>query len=191
MENKFSELMKENEQLKKENEQLKMNIDLLNEKYIDIQELNDSLNIKMEKLQEKIHVMNLDLQRISFRDLSKVIFNSMIDYINKKNKFLLKGLSKRKDKLYKINANFNFKDIEFMRMPFKEIVDRYYNSNSRSHVPEIVNYFKRQPYGLNPDPAGKILKKYYEIMIDSKQEEVLNFLSNTLNLNNEINTLYL
>ena len=74
MENKFSEIMKENEQLKKENEQLKMNIDLLNEKYIDIQELNDSLNIKMEKLQEKIHVMNLDLQRISFRDLSKVKF---------------------------------------------------------------------------------------------------------------------
>ena len=59
MENKFSEIMKENEQLKKENEQLKMNIDLLNEKYIDIQELNDSLNIKMEKLQEKTHVIKI------------------------------------------------------------------------------------------------------------------------------------
>ena len=53
MENKFSEIMKENEQLKKENEQLKMNIDLLNEKYIDIQELNDSLNIKRKNYKKK------------------------------------------------------------------------------------------------------------------------------------------
>ena len=58
-------------------------------------------------------------------------------------------------------------------------------------MPEIMRYFNKQPIGLNPHPEEIILKKYYEIMVYSKQKGALNFLATTLNLKKEINCLYL
>lgn len=173
--------------IKLQNEKIK----LQNEKLEDFQKQNMKQDIEIEKLKSKLKLVNLDLERISFRDLTKRVLNNMINFVNKKNSKLLKGLSKRKDKLNKINMSFDFKDVEFMKKPFQEICDRYYHSNSRSHVPDIAKSLKNQPVGLCSDPAGIILNKYYEVMIESKQEGVLNFLINTLNLKSEINSLYL
>ena len=78
-----------------------------------------------------------------------------------------------------------------MQKPFQEICNKFYNSNSRSHISDIAKDVKKQPIGLNNDPAGTILKKYYEVMIDSKNEKVLDFLLNQLKIKGEINDLYL
>ena len=174
MDDKIQSLQEEN--------QIKFNI---------LEQENIKKDIEIKQLKENIKNINLDLQRISFRDLSKRVLNGMIDFVNKKDEKLLVGLSKRKDKLNKINECFDFKDIQFMKKPLREICEKYYNSNIRSHVPDIAKIVQQQPIGLKNDPAGIILKKFYQVMIDSKQAEVLNFLSNQLNIREEINNLYL
>ena len=188
MDNKFQSFKKENEMellnLKEENKLMKEDIDFL-------QNENIKKEIEIKKLKENLKFINLDLERISFRDLSKIVLNNMIDLVNEKNGKLLQGLSKRKEKLDKINKNFDFKNIEYMRKPLKEISDKYYHSNSRGHIPDIVKDLKQKPFGLKIDQAGIILKKYYEIMVDSKQDKVFEFLSNIKNIKQEINKLYL
>lgn len=188
MDNKFQSFKKENEMellnLKEENKLMKEDIDFL-------QNENIKKEIEIKKLKENLKFINLDLERISFRDLSKIVLNNMIDLVNEKNGKLLQGLSKRKEKLDKINKNFDFKNIEYMRKPLKEISDKYYHSNSRGYIPDIVKDLKQKPFGLKIDQAGIILKKYYEIMVDSKQDKVFEFLSNIKNIKQEINKLYL
>ena len=152
---------------------------------------NIKQDIEIKNLNNKIKIMTLELERTSFRDLSKRVLNNMINYVKIKNGKLLGGMTKRKEKLNKINESFDFKNIEFMWKPNQEISYKYYHSNTRSHVPDVANTMKNIPLGLISDPAGMILNKYYQTMVDSKHEEVLNFLSNTLNIKNEINSLYL
>ena len=147
--------------------------------------------IVIKQLNQQMKEMALTLERISFRDLSKIVFNYMINLVNKKNVKLLEGLKKRKEKLNKINEEYNFKDIEFMREPFKKICERYYISNTRSHLPDIADNMKKKPIGLITDRAGEILKRYHEAMIGPKRNDVLYFLANECNLKNEIRILYL
>ena len=182
---------KEYELLKKENNNMKVAITDMNAEINRLQKKNNKKDIEMKQLKDEFKLLNKDIERISFRDLSKRVFNKMIDFVNSKNNKFLYGLTKRKEKLKKINDKFDFAGILFMKKPFKEICDSYYNSNSRSHVPVIAENLKNQPFGLKIDPEGIILKKYYEIMIDSKNEEVFNFLSKDLNLKEEIKNLYL
>ena len=115
----------------------------------------------------------------------------MIDFVNEKNGKLLSGLSKRKEKLDKINHCFNFKGIEYMQKPFREICSKYYNFNTKSYTSDIANDFHQKPFGLIVEPEGAILKSYYEIMIDSKDNKILDFLTNELKLKKEIRNLYL
>ena len=148
-------------------------------------------DIEIKQLKDELKFVNRDLESISFRDLSKRVLNNMINFVNKKNGKLLAGISKRKEKINKINQCFKFDGIEFMKKPFQEICNRFYNSNSRGHIPDIAKDVKKLPIGINNDPAGTILKKYYEVMIDSKDKKVLDFLLNQLKIKGEINDLYL
>ena len=182
---------KEYKLLKKENNNMKEAIQDMNAEINTLQKKNNKKDIEMKQLKDEFKLLNKDIERISFRDLSKRVLNKMIAFVNSKNEKFLYGLTKRKEKLNKINDKFDFEGIIFMKKPFKEICDRYYNSNSRSHVPDIAENLKNKPFGLTFDPEGIILKKYYEIMIDSKNEEVFNFLSKDLNLKEEIKHLYL
>ena len=184
-------LQEQNNIMKEENNLMKEENKLIKDNIHSLQNKNNRQDIEIKKMNNRIKLMTLELERISFRDLSKRVLNNMINFVNTKNGKLLEGLKKRKEKLKKINESFDFKGIEFMRKPFQEICDKYYHSNSRSHVPDIANNLKKRPYGFISDPENEILKKYYEIMIDSKQENILNFLANTLNLKNEIKALYL
>lgn len=205
-ENELQILKKENENVKKENENkiqilkkenenelqdMKEKINNMNEEIDSLQRENRKKDIEIKQLKDDFKFVNMDLERISFRDLSKRILNNMINFVNKKNGKLFAGLSKRKEKLNKINKCFKFDGIQFMQKPFKEICDKYYNSNIRSHIPDIAKNIKGQPIGLNNDPAGTILKKYYEVMIDSKDKKVFDFLLNKLSIKDEINDLYL
>ena len=181
---RLDEIESENKVIKEENKAMKDDISSLKIK-------NIKQDIEIKNLNNKIKRLTLELERISFRDLSKRVLNNMINYVKIKNGKLLEGLTKRKEKLNKINESFDFKDIEFMKKPIQEISYKYYHSNTRSHVPDVANTMKDIPFGLISDPAGVILNKYYQIMVDSKKEGVLNFLSNTLKIKNEINNLYL
>ena len=198
MKDQNNDLKEEIVSLHEENNDMKVEIVSLHEENEDmkveifsLQKKNRKKGIEIKELKSNLKLINLELERISFRDLSKRVLNNMINFVNKKNVKLLANLSKRKEKLNKINDYFDFKGIEFMKKPFKEILDRYYNSNSRSHVPDIAKNVKQQPLGLTNNPSEIILKKYYDVMIDSKQDKVLEFLSNELDLKNEINKLYL
>ena len=77
-----------------------------------------------------------------------------------------------------------------MKKPIAEIAKGYYNSNILSHVPNIVTIILGQPFGLLKDPVGDISKKYYNITVESKGEEVFDFIQKKLNIKNEIEKLY-
>ena len=78
-----------------------------------------------------------------------------------------------------------------MKNPIKEMTDKFYNSNYISHIPKIVNKIEKEPIGLNKDYEKIIEKEYYRIMIDSKKNEVINFLEMKLDLKKAIKQLYL
>ena len=149
------------------------------------------MDISIKQLRENFKNLTKKLDIINFRDLSKKVLDNMIDFVNEKNGKLLSGLSKRKEKLDKINQYFNFKGIEYMQKPFREIYSKYYNFNIKSYTPDIANDLHKKPFGLKGDPEGSILKSYYEIMIDSKDNKILDFLTNELKLKKEIRNLYL
>jgi len=180
MENTIQILKEENDNkfsiIENENQDMKEMINNMAEEIDSLQKGNKKKDIEIKKLKENIKFINKDLESISFRDLSKRVLNNMINFVNKKNHKFLAGISKKKEKINKINKYFKFEGIEFMQKPFQEICNKFYNSNSRSHIPDIAKDVKKQPIGLNNDPAGTILKKYYEVMIDSKNEKVLDFL---------------
>jgi len=188
MENKIQTLKEEND-----NKFINMKemINNMSDEIDSLQKENRKKDIEIKQLKDDLKFVNRDLESISFRDLSKRVLNNMINFVNKKNDKLLAGISKRKEKINKINKYFKFDGIEFMQKPFQEICYRFYNSNSRSHIPDIAKDVKKLPIGLNNDPAETILKKYYEVMIDSKDEKVLDFLLNQLKIKGEINDLYL
>ena len=77
-----------------------------------------------------------------------------------------------------------------MRKPISEIAEKYYNSNILSHVPEIVNIVHGKPFGLLKDPIGDISKRFYQIIIDSKNDNVSKFINEKLNIRKEIDKLY-
>ena len=77
-----------------------------------------------------------------------------------------------------------------MKNPIQEISDNYYNSNSISHVPKIVESNKKIPIGLNKDIISEIAKEYCKLMINSKNKKILNFFINYLDIKNEIRDLY-
>jgi len=192
---KMAIFKKENEKrlinLEQENKQIKKDKEIMEQKIDSLEKENIQKDISIKQIRENCKNLTKELDRISFRDLSKKVLNNMIDFVNEKNGKLLSGLSKRREKLDKINQYFNFKGIEYMQKPFREICLRYYNSNAKSHTPEIANDFHQKPFGLISDPEGAILKSYYETMIDSKDNKVLDFLSNVLNIKKEIRNLYL
>jgi hypothetical protein len=53
----------------------------------------------------------LKLQRISYRDVSKIVLDKMIDYVDKKSPNFLKEINGRKKQLEKIIQDFDFQDI--------------------------------------------------------------------------------
>ena len=115
----------------------------------------------------------------------------MIGYVKEKDENLLNGISKRKEKLKVIIEKFNFKDIQYMRHAIDELNYKYYNSNITSHVPDYIQSIEKKPYGLITDPEANIAKKYYQIMIESKDERILDFMINHLFIRNEIKSIYL
>ena len=184
-------IKEDNKRIKEDNKKIISDKEIMEQKINSLEKANDQKDISIKQIRENCKNLTKELGRISFRDLSKKVLNNMIDFVNEKNGKLLSGLSKRKEKLDKINQYFNFKGIEYMQKPFREICFRYYNSNTKSHTPEIANDFHQKPFGLISDPEGSILKSYYETMIDSKDNKVLAFLSNELKLKKEIRNLYL
>ena len=77
-----------------------------------------------------------------------------------------------------------------MKNPFKEICNRYNEANIRSHVPDLAIKIKEQPVGFNQVPAEAILKNYCNVMIDSKNDQVIDFLTKELNIIGKIKNLY-
>ena len=183
MKEKMEGMKEKMEDLKEEIENLEREIDSLKNK-------NLKQDVEISFLKESCRSLSKDITRISYRDLSKEVLNDMIIFVNNKNNKLLKGINKRKDKLNKINNEFTFKDIEYMKNPFKEICNRYYGANIRSHVPDLAKKIKEQPVGFNQVPAEAILKNYCNVMIDSKNDQVIDFLTKELNIIGKIKNLY-
>jgi hypothetical protein len=183
--------------LKMHNKDLNNKLEDLTEQYKNIYEENSSLsddnankNIQIKKLSQDIKEINKKLEIISFRDLSKKLLDNMIQFVQKRNKYIFQGISKRKEKIKILNNNYEYKEFEFMRKPISEIAEKYYNSNILSHVPKIVSIVNGTPFGLLKDPVGEISKRFYQIIIDSKSNNVFNFIQEKLNIKVEIRNLY-
>ena len=197
LQKKIDNLQIENKNMKEKMEGMKEKMEDMKEEIVNLEREIDSLKNKNVKkdveisfLKESCRSLSKDITRISYRDLSKEVLNDMIIFVNNKNNKLLKGINKRKDKLNKINNEFTFKDIEYMKNPFKEICNRYYGANIRSHVPDLAKKIKEQPVGFNQVPAEAILKNYCNVMIDSKNDQVIDFLTKELNIIGKIKNLY-
>jgi len=197
LQKKIDNLQIENKNMKEKMEGMKEKMEDMKEEIVNLEREIDSLKNKNVKkdveisfLKESCRSLSKDITRISYRDLSKEVLNDMIIFVNNKNNKLLKGINKRKDKLNKINNEFTFKDIEYMKNPFKEICNRYYGANIRSHVPDLAKKIKEQPVGFNQVPAEAILKNYCNVMIDSKNDQVIDFLTKELNITKKIKNLY-
>ena len=169
---------------------LKEEINDLNDENGNMQSEISSLNLKVKKANEDECKLNKLIEIISFRDLTKRMLDNMIEYVEDKDKKIFNGISKRKEKLKIINEKFNFKDIQYMQRAIDELKEKYYNSNILSHVPDYVQSIQEKPYGLISDPEGRIAKKYYKIMIESKDERVLDFMINHLYIKKEIKSIY-
>ena len=173
------------------------NIDDNNNNNTEIKNLKKEMNKKIGKLNKKVLglstqviEMSKKLKIISYRDLSKRLLNNMIKYVNNKNSQFLEGTDKKKDKVLKIINEYRFGEYEYMRNPLREINDKYSSSNTISHTPKIIQKYREQPFGLEEEPVENVAKIYYEIMIESKGENVYSFLKEKLNLEEEIKNLY-
>ena len=220
VEKKISGLIAENSGLKREISGLKEKIsDLngqylgLNEKISDLNEQNSDLkgeisglsgkisnlessqtkkDKEFEKLKVEVYSLKKQIDIISFRDLTKKVLDSIINFVSKKNEQFLLGIAKRKAKLEKINNEYSFEGCKYMKDPIKDICDKYYKSNFIIDIPDIINILKGLPIGPKNDYPEEIAKKFYNIMINSKKEKekVLNFLIEDLNIKDKINEIY-
>ena len=187
----ISVLEKENKKKSDQISELKEEIGDLNEDNNFLNEENRRNKIEILKTSGELDSLNKRIDIISFRDLSKRILDNMITFVSENNKNIFIGLNKRKEKLKKLNEKYNFKGIEYMKIPIEEMTKNYYDSNIISHVPKIVDIFRRQPFGLNGDPAEDIAKRFFNITIKSKDNNVLIFMKEHLFLKKEIEKLYL
>ena len=146
--------------------------------------------IKINRLDYKVFSLNKKFDMISFRDLTRKVLDNMINYIKKKNNKFFNGLTKRKEKLEQISM-FNFKEIEYMKVPIIEMIEKYYNSNSIANIPIVIQAYRneiiRQKSSLIIE---KVIDKYYNIMISSRNNNVFLFLKNELKIDEEIRSLY-
>ena len=176
LENKISVLEKENTKMAEQISELKEEIEDLNQDNDFLNEENRRNKIEILKISDELNSLNKRIEIISFRDLSKRVIDNMITFVSQNNKNIFIGLNKRKEKLKKLNEKYNFKGIEYMKKPIEEMTKNYYDSNIISHVSKIVDIFRRQPIGLNGDPAEDIAKRFYNIIIKSKDNNVLIFM---------------
>ena len=177
MEDEISELKNEISELKDENSFLS-------------EEVNKN-GILINKFIKKINVMKRTLEIISFRDLSKIILDNMIDFAKKKNKNIFIGKVGRKEKLKQLNEKYNYNKINYMKKPIEEIFEKYYNFNNKYHIPKIVKILSEKPYGLVVKPENDFSMKYYNIMVISKSDEAFKFINDHLHIKKEIKNLYL
>ena len=63
-----------------------------------------------------------------------------------------------------------------MRKQISEIVEKYYNSNIASHIPKIFYKANETPFDLLKDPMEIFIKRFYQIIIDSKSDNASNFI---------------
>ena len=118
-----------------------------------LEQEDKKISKKIVKLQNRfkdqslqISFLNLKLQRISYRDVSKIVLDKMIDYVDKRSPNFLKEINGRKKQLEKIIQDYDFQDIQFMKNPLIEIKNKYYNSNDYSHIPKLLQQYIEEPY---------------------------------------------
>ena len=162
----------------------------LEKEYFDLSEDHRKNKIKLEKNIQSVNTLNKSLEIISFRDLTKKVLDNMINYVSNKDNDIFYGVHKRKEKLDILNNNYKYPGIEYMKKPIKEISDKYYDSNSISHVPKLVDLFRKLPIGLKEKPTEKVAKTFINLMVNSIDENVTNFIKNQLNLYEEIDEVY-
>ena len=184
------ELVTQVNDLTKKNEDLTGQFKDLYEEYSFLIDDNSKKDIQIKKLYQDINEINKKLEIISFRDLSKKILDNMLQFVQERDKNIFQGISKRKKKIEILNKNYEYKNIEFMRKPISEIAEKYYYSNILSHVPKIVSIINGKPFGMLKDLIGDVSKRFYKIIIDSKSDDVFNFIQDKLNIKKEIDTLY-
>ena len=197
LENEISLLEKEISLLKKDKISNEKTINNLKKDYSVLKEYHSALSekyrrteIKLTKNIQNVNFLSKNLQIISYRDLTKRILDNMIHYISNKENGIFNGAYKRKEKLGILNNNYNYPGIEYMKKPIEEMSTKYYKYNSISHVPKIVHLFKKLPIGLKEKPTEKVGKNFLNLMINSTDDKVTEFMKNELNLNGEINELY-
>ena len=78
-----------------------------------------------------------------------------------------------------------------MKMPIKEINEKYYESNTTSHIPKIIKIIKTMLFGMIGNPDKEIAKIFYDIMFKSKNPEIIKFMEEKLHIISAIKRLYL
>ena len=178
--------------LNEQNSDLKGEISGLNGKISNLESSQTKIDKEFEKLKVEVNLLKKQIDIISFRDLTKKVLDSIINFVSKKNEQFLLGIAKRKAKLEKINNEYSFEGCKYMKDPIKDICDKYYKSNFIIDIPDIINILKGLPIGPKNDYPEEIAKKFYNIMINTRneKEKVLYFLIEDLDIKDKINEIY-
>ena len=210
-----------NEQLKKELEEVKKDMKIMIEKYQNVQEklketdekyklvkkelketdekykhVKEELKeVKKKEIDGKIKIksdlfkLKKEMKQISYRDISKSIINN---YIEKYGNKLIKenNLRKKKDKAKKIVTYLKGKESAY----YNKIVDKYFDSNYKSHISKIFNDFgKNSILGLELEKNNiidKIFSDYCSVILEEKTDNNNTDIDQFFEIKKIINVLY-
>jgi len=210
-----------NEQLKKELEEVKKDMKIMIEKYQNVQEklketdekyklvkkelketdekykhVKEELKeVKKKEIDGKIKIksdlfkLKKEMKQISYRDISKSIINN---YIEKYGNKLIKenNLRKKKDKAKKIVTYLKGKESAY----YNKIVDKYFDSNYKSHISKIFNDFgKNSILGLELEKNNiidKIFSDYCSVILEEKTDNNNTDIEQFFEIKKIINVLY-
>ena len=210
-----------NEQLKKELEEVKKDMKIMIEKYQNVQEKYQNVQEKYQNVQEKLKEtdekyklvkeelkevkkkeidgqikikselfkLKKEMKQISYRDISRSIINN---YIEKYGNKLIKenNLKKKKDKAKKIVTYLKGKESAY----YNKIVDKYFDSNYKSHISKIFNDFgKNSIIGLElekNDIIDKIFSDYCSTILEEKIDNNNTVIEQFFEIKKIINDLY-
>ena len=196
-----------NEQLKKELEEVKKDMKIMIEKYQNVQEklkeTDEKYKLVKEELKEvkkkeidgqikiksELFKLKKEMKQISYRDISRSIINN---YIEKYGNKLIKenNLKKKKDKAKKIVTYLKGKESAY----YNKIVDKYFDSNYKSHISKIFNDFgKNSIIGLElekNDIIDKIFSDYCSTILEEKIDNNNTVIEQFFEIKKIINDLY-
>ena len=119
------------------------------------------------KIKSEVFKLKKEMKEISYRDISRFIINNYLQKYGDKLKYE-NNLIKKKEKAKKIVSYLSGNESIY----FNKIVDKYFDSNYKSHISKIFHDFGKKPIiGLETKKADiieKVFSDYCKVILEEK-----------------------